>query len=115
MCTVVVCIKNNEILCGERFGLTRRFGLAGSGLVRTDCIVTNTLAPLITTNAKIVLHMEVQIHINGRAFIIEVDTEAAVLIISEVTRKSHFSDIKLHSSKHNPKTDTEEPRTMVGN
>ena len=57
--------------------------------------------------------IQVQVLVNNQKQQMEVDTRAVYSIISEATRKSLFSELKVH--KTNLKTYTEEPMEIVGN
>ena len=59
--------------------------------------------------------LEVPLIINGKRLTMELDTGAAVSIISEATRKEFFPNEKLHQSKILLKTYTEEPIRLIGN
>ena len=58
--------------------------------------------------------LEVQVHVNETPLKMEVDTGAAVSIISEETGKTLFPNLKLQPSKLVLKTYTEEPMAVVG-
>ena len=53
--------------------------------------------------------------VNGTKLTMELDTGAAVSIISDATRKALFPSQKLHKSKLVLKTYTEEPMQVIGN
>ena len=59
--------------------------------------------------------MEVQVLVNDQRLTMEVDTGAAVSIISDATRKAKFPHLKLHKSNVILKTYTEEPMKVMGN
>ena len=59
--------------------------------------------------------MEVQVMVNEQRLTMEVDTGAAVSIISDATRKAKFPRLKLHKSDVILKTYIEEPMEVIGN
>ena len=59
--------------------------------------------------------IEVEVLVNDKKLVMEVDTGAALSIISETTRKARFPGLRLHKSNVILKTYTEEPMQVVGN
>ena len=59
--------------------------------------------------------IEVQVMANGKEMTMELDTGAAVSIISDCTRKALFPHQKVHKSSLILKTYTEEPMKVLGN
>jgi hypothetical protein len=59
--------------------------------------------------------IEVEVLVNDKKLVMEVDTGAALSIISEATRKARFPGLRLHKSNVILKTYTEEPMQVVGN
>ena len=58
--------------------------------------------------------IEVAVTVEGKSLTTEVDTGAAVSIISEATCRDKFRHLKLHKSKIVLKTYTDEPMQVVG-
>ena len=58
--------------------------------------------------------INVAVRINGKTLTMDLDTEAAVSIISDQTRKSLFPELKLQPSSLVLKTYTEEPMEVLG-
>ena len=59
--------------------------------------------------------IEVEVSANGRSLTMEMDTGAALSIISEATKNAVFPDLPLHRSRVILKTYTGEPMRVIGN
>jgi len=71
--------------------------------------------PILKLGERSSKPLEVPLIINGKRLTMELDTGAAVSIISEATRKELFPKEKLHPSNIVLKTYTEEPIHLIGN
>ena len=58
--------------------------------------------------------IQIPVKVESKSLVMELDTGAAVSIISETTRKEMFPNLKLHKSKFTLKTYTDEPMQITG-
>ena len=71
--------------------------------------------PIFTLGERSSKSIEVSLIVNGKRLTMELDTGAAVSIISEATRKELFPDEKFHPSNILLKMYTEEQIRLMGN
>ena len=85
------------------------------GAVVSDSDASSDEYHLHKVGARSADPIEIEVSVNGRDLSMEVDTGAALSVISEATKKSLYPDLPVHRSNVILKTYTDEPMQVIGN